>query len=196
MKRSIDLLLGAAAVLALESCGGSPPLQTPIAPSLPLIAVECGVERWAVKTLTDVDAVRVDPLRVTPTTISALNTLAAHCSGLPDGRTFDEEFRVYEVVGIVQLARNETDHDVHLALADPNDVTKTMVVEVVDPACATASTFMTIFANTRLQYESLGSLGGRPVRVRGVGFYDFAHGQTGRSQSCIELHPVLSISTP
>ena len=55
---------------------------------------------------------------------------------------------------------------------------------------------MTSFSNARLQYQSLGFLAGRTVRVRGVGFYDFAHGQTGRSQSCIELHPVLSISTP
>jgi hypothetical protein len=31
------------------------------------------------------------------------------------------------------------------------------------------------------------------VRVRGVGFYDFAHGQRGRSQNCIELHPILSM---
>jgi hypothetical protein len=28
-----------------------------------------------------------------------------------------------------------------------------------------------------------------------VGFFDFNHGQTGRSRSCIELHPVLGIET-
>jgi hypothetical protein len=49
-------------------------------------------------------------------------------------------------------------------------------------------------SNARLQYQSLGSVAGRRVRVRGVGFYDFAHEQTGRSASCIELHPVLSIT--
>lgn len=31
------------------------------------------------------------------------------------------------------------------------------------------------------------------MRVRGVGFYDFAQGQTGRSQRCIELHPVPNL---
>ena len=34
---------------------------------------------------------------------------------------------------------------------------------------------------------------GATVRVRGAGFYDFNHGQTGRSQSCMELHPLTSI---
>jgi len=29
--------------------------------------------------------------------------------------------------------------------------------------------------------------------ARGVGFFDFNHNQTGRSRSCIELHPILGI---
>jgi hypothetical protein len=81
-----------------------------------------------------------------------------------------------------------------IALADPIDPTKTIVVEVVDPPCAVTSPLLTTLSNAKVQYQTLGSLAGRPVRVRGVGFYDFAHGQTGRSDSCIELHPVLSIS--
>jgi hypothetical protein len=149
-----------------------------------------------VKTLTDGDALRVDPLTAMPTTIAALNALTPRCAGLPDGRTFAEEFQVYEVEGTVQVARDEDDRDVHIALADPADGTRTIVVEVADPACAATSPFITTLSNARLQYQSLGSLAGRRVRVRGVGFYDFAHGQTGRSASCIELHPVLSITMP
>ena len=146
------------------------------------------------KTLTDTDAARVDVLSVSNSSISALNGLTARCSGLPERRSYAEEFRVYDVTGIVQVTRNEDDRDVHIALADPTDVTKTIVVEVVDPSCTTTSPFLTTLSNARSQYLSLGSLTGKGVRVRGVGFYDFAHGQTGRSQSCIELHPVLSIS--
>ena len=52
---------------------------------------------------------------------------------MPDGRTFAEEFGIYEVIGIVQVARNETDRDVHVALADLSDPTNTIVVEVVNP---------------------------------------------------------------
>jgi hypothetical protein len=33
-----------------------------------------------------------------------------------------------------------------------------------------------------------------PVRVTGVGFFDFEHGQTGVAPNAIELHPVLDIS--
>jgi hypothetical protein len=154
----------------------------------------CGEERWAIKTLSDADAIRVDFVNVVPTTIAALNGLAAHCSGLPENRTFPEEFRVYEAAGIVQLTRNEDDRDVHIALADPLDSSKTIVVEVADPSCAGAaqSPFLMMLSQARVQFGGLGSVVGKTVRIRGVGFYDFAHGQTGRSDSCIELHPVLS----
>lgn len=115
--------IGIVAVLTV-ACNSSPPAPTPSNPV-------CGVERWAVKTLTDPDAMRVNVSNVIPTTIAALNGFPTHCSGLPDARTFPEEFRVYEVLGIVQLTRNEEDRDVHIALAGPMDLTKTIVVEVV-----------------------------------------------------------------
>ena len=176
-------------VVLTLGCSSSPPAPTPSNPV-------CGVERWSVKTLTDPDATRVDMSNVISTTITALNGFATRCSGLPDGRTFAEEFRVYDVIGVVRLTRGEEDRDVHVVLADPADLTKTIIVEVVDPACATTSPLLTTFSNARVQYQNLGSLVDRRVRVRGVGFYDFEHGQTGRSDNCIELHPVLSIGTP
>ena len=145
------------------------------------------------KTLADPDATRIDFLNVTPTTIADLNALTAHCSGLPDARTFVEEFRLYEVTGVIVVARDEADHDVHLALADPSDPSQTIVVEVVDPTCATTSPYVTTLSNARMQYKRLGVQPGQRVTVRGVGFFDFAHGQTGRSQSCVELHPVLDV---
>jgi len=182
-------------LVMLQGCG-APQSQMPSAPSPPAGVAACGVERWSVKTLSDIDATRVEVANVIPNTIASLNGFTQHCSSLPEARTFAEEFRVYEVVGTVQLTSNEDDHDVHIALADPNEPARTIVVEVVDPACASASSLLTTLSNAKLQYQSLGSLTGRTVRVRGVGFYDFAHGQTGRSQSCIELHPVLSITTP
>lgn len=156
----------------------------------------CGEERWPVKTLSDLDAIRVDFAGVTATTIAALNGLIPHCSGLPEARTYSEEFRVYEATGLVQLTRNEDDRDVHIALGDPSDPSKTIVVEVPDPSCAGAaqSPFVLMLSQAKIQFSALGSIVGKRVRVRGVGFYDFAHGQTGRSQSCIELHPVLSMS--
>src|SRR5207302_6022049 len=112
-----------------------PPQPSPT-PTPPPTGLSCGVERWAVKTLSDADAGRLNLTTVTSTTISALNDFVAHCSGLPDARTFAEEFRVYEVTGVVQLTRNENDRDVHIALADPSNPSQTIVVEVIDPGCS------------------------------------------------------------
>lgn len=182
--------------LGLVACGRSS-TSPPVAPAPTPIAsgAICGEERWSVKTLSDLDAIRVDFVSVTPTTIAALNGLAPHCSGLPDARTFAEEFRVFEAIGLVQLTRNEDDRDVHIALADPADPSRTIVVEVADPSCSGAaqSPFVSMLSQAKIQFGSLGPIVGKRVRVRGVGFYDVAHGQTGRSQSCIELHPVLSM---
>ena len=196
--------------VAVLACGGdssnppSAPSPTPspapiVAPTptpapAPSPTTTCGVERWAVKTLSDPDASRVDFTNVVSTTVPALNGFPAHCSGLPDNRTFPEEFRVYEATGTIQLTRAEDDHDIHIVLADPADSTQTIVVEVVDPACATTSPFLSLLTQAKSQYQTLSPLTGKMVRVRGVGFYDFDHGQTGRSRSCIELHPVTNIS--
>jgi hypothetical protein len=81
-----------------------------------------------------------------------------------------------------------------VAVSDPNDPMQTIVTEVVDPACATTSPYISRLTSARAQYQALSPLAGTTVRITGVGFYDFAHGQTGRSTSCIELHPVLNIS--
>lgn len=197
MKR---LLLGSITsfllAVGLAACGGRA-LAPGTTPSPTVISVApgaaCGDERWAVKTLTDADATRVNFSDVLRTTITSLNRFPAHCSELPDNRTFLEEFRVYEVAGVVQLTRSEDDSDIHIVLSDPNNPTQTIVVEVVHPACALTSPYLSTLSQARAAYESLSPLKGKTVTVRGVGFYDFAHGQTGRSQSCIELHPVIGI---
>lgn len=163
--------------------------------------LSCGVERWAVKTLSDVNAAQVNLNAVRPVSIKNLNLEPAHCSGLPNARTFAQEFVLYEITGRITVARAEDDHDYHIALADPADPSYTIVTEVADPNCngAIQSAFRGLImkANADLTAliagRSIGSIVGSTVRVRGVGFYDFNHGQTGRSQSCMELHPLTSV---
>jgi len=165
-----------------------------------VIGLRCGDERWAVKTLSDPDASRVNLSPAVPTTITAMNGLQPHCSGLPQTRTFAEEFRVFELTGRVTFVRLEDDRDYHIVLADPNSPDNTMIVESVDPGCEGAVTSPDL-PLLRAGRESLlavsgqrpSSLIGQSVRVTGVGFYDFGHGQTGMSRSCIELHPILRI---
>ena len=192
--------LAAALLLAaiVQGCGGQSP-SNPAAP--PLESVACGGERWAVKTLSDAAATSVRLTTAQVTTIGALNELPSHCSGLPASRAFEEEFVLYEVVGRITLVRLEDDHDYHVAMADPSDGSSTMVTEVVDVACEGAATSPVArdLASARQSFEQLfagrlpSSLVGTMVRVRGVGFYDFDHGQTGRSRNCLELHPIMSV---
>jgi len=161
----------------------------------------CGDERWAVKTLSDPAASQIAITPPTSSTISELNLLTAHCSNLPDARTYQPEFQAYEVTGVITLARLEDDRDYHVVLADPNNPSMTMVTEISDPQCqgSVTSIFRQELANARTQFESirngrpLADLMGTVLRVRGVGFYDFSHGQTGRSANCIELHPLTNI---
>ena len=173
-------------------------------PRTPKQPATCGVERWAVKTLSDDDAPRLKLTEVSKTTIAELNLLPAHCQGGPDHRVFPEEFKVYEVVGRVRQVMAEQDRDVHIVLADPNAIEQTIVIEVADPNCSGAadSPHAEALTQARSMFTALLRSGatndpepilGRVVRVRGVGFFDFDHGQAGRSQSCIELHPVVSI---
>lgn len=192
MRRLAFLYLSFAA-LVLQACGWT---ITPPAPSPTVVGLVCGEERWAVKTLSDPDVMRVNMNDVISTTVAALNGFTAHCSGLPAARTYPEEFRVFEIIGTVVLTRDEDDRDVHVVLSDLADPSQTIIVEVADPACqgAAQSPFLAFLIQARSQYQSLGRLIGKTIRVRGVGFYDFDHGQTGRSRSCIELHPVLAIS--
>jgi hypothetical protein len=159
------------------------------------------VERWFVKTLADPDASTVNLVSVTRSSIRDLNALPPHCDGGPDRRTYAEEFRVFDVVGRVTYIAHEDDRDYHIALEDPNSPGSMVVTEMADTLCAGASisphlsTLRSVegmFASL-LSGRSPSTLVGATIRVQGVGFYDFNHGQRGRSQNCIELHPIISI---
>jgi len=176
-----------------------PPL--PPAPSPPP-GLACGTERWFVKTLADADAEKVNLGAVTPISIKDLNGFTTHCSGLPDSRAFAEEYKVFEIVGRITYVAHEDDRDFHVAIEDPSAPGFTVVTELADTLCAGAvisphysalsagEAMWRILLNNRAPSAMVGTT----VRVRGVGFYDFAHGQRGRSKNCIELHPVVSIT--
>lgn len=197
--------LGCLAFVAmLSSCGGDGPggVTIPVVPSPPVMSgLACGTERWFVKTLSDQDASNVNLNSVVPSSIRELNGLSTHCSDLPERRTFADEFTVFEVTGRITFVAHEDDRDYHIALEDPNSPGFTLVAELADILCAGAVTsphFSALSAadamwRTLLDGRSPSSLVGTTVRARGVGFYDFAHGQRGRSQNCIELHPLINI---
>jgi hypothetical protein len=74
------------------------------------------------------------------------------------------------------------------------------VAEIPSPSCVGAgSRFAAQIASARAQFDAQFSVTSSfqtaniPVRVTGVGFFDFFHNQHGAAPNVIELHPVLDI---
>lgn len=164
----------------------------------------CALNRGEVKSLRDPDASRVQFAPAIATTVSALNALRPGCGPAGNHRRRAEEFRVYEVTARIIRIKRERDRDIHVVLADLDHPRDHMVVEFGDPdfhknvlspqreRLAAAHRMLNALASDSGD-RSLSDLKGMTVRVAGVGFFDIYHFQSGRSRSCIELHPVTAI---
>uniref|UniRef100_Q01TW4 LTD domain-containing protein n=1 Tax=Solibacter usitatus (strain Ellin6076) TaxID=234267 RepID=Q01TW4_SOLUE len=162
----------------------------------------CGVERWSVKVGTDSDAGLVNLLNPVRSTVSALRLIPAPADppGPPlNSRVAPTETTVWVVNGIVSLYKLETDEDYHIVLKDLAG--NTMVTEIPSPACdGSTSPFDAAVAAVRAKFDSHFTAtinfqsANVPVQMKGVGFFDFIHGQTGVAPNGIELHPILDIA--
>src|SRR5437867_2402669 len=166
--------------------------------------VDCALNRTEVKSLRDPTAARIQFDPPIDTTISALNAMPPHCGPTGNRRVRDEELRVYRIEGTITRVKRERDHDIHIVLADTTDPKDHVVVESDDPNFGknAASPYRDRLAAARRMMDALVSdssadrlddVKGTIVRVTGVGFFDMNHLQKGRSRSCIELHPILTI---
>jgi hypothetical protein len=99
-------------------------------------------------------------------------------------------------------AKRETDRDIHLVIADPNNRQHTMIVELPDVVCRgpANSVKRAQMLAARQAFERrcgvpsrshFGRLRGNAV-ITGAGFFDRLHHQRGVAPNGIELHPVLS----
>jgi hypothetical protein len=142
--------------------------------------IECGVERWTVKTLQD----RPTLLPAQQTTIAFLTSRPAPAS-LPDTR-LPFERHIFTVIARVVLIRHEADDDFHVVLSDGQ---RTMITESPAPTCDSR-------AFPRRQAQMAAARRALRIcpraRVTGVAFFDFDHGQTGVARNAIELHPILA----
>ena len=161
-----------------------------------VLVADCGKERWSVKTGTDPDAASVDMASPSSVTISAMCVWPAPGSPPKDARVAPYETTVWVVEGTLTGFKKEKDSDYHLVLSDAAG--NTMIVEIPSSDCVGAgSPFATKIAAARAQFDSRYTATGSlkrvsvPVRVTGVGMFDFIHGQTGVASNGIELHPVL-----
>jgi hypothetical protein len=160
----------------------------------------CGTERWPVKTGTDADAKLVDLTTSTATTIANLVSLSAPANKPDNNRVQSTETTVYALNATLTQYKLEDDSDFHLVLQDATG--NTMIAEIPDAQnCVGAgSPFLPAIANARSQFNAQLSAttsfktANVPVQVKGVGFFDFIHGQTGVAPNGIELHPVLDLN--
>ncbi len=154
----------------------------------------CGTERWDIKTGTDPYTGMVS-LVPKPNTIAALTALPA--AGAGTMRESPTETTLWELKDVTLTEiKLESDSDEHLVLSDG---TNTMLAEVPYPSCASASPWLCFITHVRSEIDAKYTVSSSPqypaatVTVRGVGFFDFKHGQTGVAPNAIELHPVLQI---
>lgn len=158
----------------------------------------CGVERWAVKTLTDSAGVNLTPF---PATIAQLDAMpvpagmGTHASRLPGEST------TYTLRGVLLVAAKlEGDSDYHLVLQAPGG--QSMIAEIPDPACAAGSRVLRQITATRAAFDraypavahgGFVTINAR-VNLTGVAFFDVLHGQRGVAPNGIELHPLTAWS--
>jgi hypothetical protein len=162
-------------------------------------ATGCGVERWAVKTMTDPGAEQVN-LAPVPASIAGLIAIAPPQA--PTDRVAPVETSDYQLTATLVYGKPEGDGDYHLVLED--HLGETMIVEAPLPSCARGSRVLAQITAVRKRLdERVPELSeGKTVKpfldvtVTGVGFWDRLHGQTGVAPSGIELHPLTSIAFP
>ena len=162
----------------------------------------CGVERWAVKTLSDPDTSLIDFNNMIPTTIAEQAAFRYEQGG--SRSRLPSEQQVYSLVCAIVGFKHEADQDIHIIVEDTL-TEQTMVVEMISPAC------MGVQGTARYEQikelytwfvMNIGNPSDRftflrkhiPITLTGVGFFDFCHGQKGTLENCREIHPVLSIN--
>jgi hypothetical protein len=115
-----------------------------------------------------------------------------------NSRVSPTETTQWVINGTLTKYKLEGDSDYHLVIADSSG--RTMIVEIPSPNCVGAgSPFFSGIQRARSEFNARFSATtsfkttSTPVQIRGVGMFDFLHGQTGVAPNGIELHPVLNI---
>ena len=173
--------------------------------------IHCGVERWAIKTLTDADGAKVAAVTPVAASVTKLTQETAPKKLPQNTRIAPVENQQVTVKALLIAWKEEAgakgDRDFHLVLADPDDHTKTVIAEIPSPDCASACSSVGVTSFKAARGVLTTELGAAPqtksatpivppriVEVTGVTFFDFDHHQDGLAPNCIEIHPVLKIA--
>lgn len=165
--------------------------------SSPIFA-QCGVERWSVKTGTDPDAGLVNLSSSTSNTIATMRGWPAPNPIPANNRVSPYETTQWVLNATLTQYKLEGDSDYHLVIQD--SAGNTMIAEIPSPNCVGAgSPFGPGISNARNEFDARYTAttsfqtANIPVQIKGVGMFDFLHGQTGVAPNGIEIHPVLDI---
>jgi hypothetical protein len=156
----------------------------------------CGVERWAVKTLTDPAAKSVN-LVARRATVAGMNALPAPTLPSDNTTRLPSERQAYRVTATLARYKLESDEDIHIVLASGG---KTMIAEMPSVNCdyGARARYAMLVARNKLQAHYGPATGSwkyvnRTVTATGVRFFDFPHGQSGVAANAVELHPVFGL---
>jgi hypothetical protein len=162
------------------------------------ILAQCGVERWSVKTGTDAD---VGKINLGSTTTQSIVTMRGWTAPSPipaNNRVSPYETTQWVLNATLTQYKAETDSDYHLVLSDASG--NTLIAEIPSPSCVgSGSPLGPGIQNARNQFDakftatSSFKTANVPVQVKGIGMFDFLHGQTGVAPNGIEIHAVLDI---
>src|SRR5438270_6524618 len=159
---------------------------------------QCGVERWSVKTGTDADAGMVNLNAPMNTTIANMRAFTAPNPIPANNRVSPAETTQWVINATLTQFKLEGDSDYHLVIQDASG--NTMITEIPSPTCVGAdSPFLAGIQNARSEFNARFTAttsfqtANIPVQIKGVGMFDFLHGQTGVAPNGIELHPVLDV---
>ncbi len=159
---------------------------------------QCGVERWSVKTGTDPNSGLINLNSSTNTTIASMRAFTAPSPIPANNRVSPAETTQWVINATLTQYKLESDSDYHLILKDASGLT--MIIEIPSPSCVGAgSPFFAGIQNSRSEFDARFTAttsfqtANIPVQVKGVGMFDFLHGQTGVAPNGMELHPVLDI---
>ena len=206
----INEYLATAKKATLQMAGGAEALQAAVH------------QRWSVKTGADAAAENLVGQAPTPTTIASLRALPVPAVLPPDGRSPGTEETVFELTATLTGYKHESDGDYHLVIADAESNTMIAEIPD-PTALAPGSFFADQITAARQAFDNQFGLkltaaaqpaaaqpaaspefaaaavapalipASESVTIRGLGFFDFAHGQDGVAPNAIELHPVISI---
>ena len=159
----------------------------------------CGVERWSVKTGTDPNAPSVNLSTYISSTIYNFHQSTRPSSLPSNGRVSPRETNQYRLSATLTKYVRESDSDYHLVIKD--SAGRTMIIELPASSCVGAgSPFGTGISRARSQFDARFTATTSfkttttPVTIKGIGFWDYLHGQTGVAPNGIEVHPVLDIT--